>query len=372
MGSIFSSESYNPEEHGQSSRALFDEYLASDDKFQDLSSKVVAITGTSSQSIGFHIAEIAIRKKAKVLLLCNRDSSSSQKGTQDLQALAKECSSPTSIQAVTCDLQDLASVRQAADKINDICKTHQGLDVLVCNAGVMALKDIRTNDGYDVQMQTNQLSHFCLTAGVWKSIVQAANTRGEARVVTHSSSARAHPNANLEKEYFFKCDPGTLGGDSYPTMLQMMGWRGHWMRYHMTKLANANFAMALHDKIQATPALKGKIQASSADPGLATSNLQATTIKDGGMPSWLAKLLGGNGQSPADGSLPVGLAAFGAATKSGSFFQPAQSLKGPPIATVEEGVPVKKGGEPLVVSPQNKENVWNWCEEGLDMKFVLE
>lgn len=375
MGNTFSGSgsAYNLDDHGQSSRALYDEYLASDDKFLDLSSKVVAITGTSTKSIGFHIAEIAVRKQAKVLMLCNRDSSSAQKGAEELKALVQETKSSTKIEVVTCDLQDFASVRSASQKINAIANKNKGLDILVCNAGVMALKDIRTQDGFEIQMQTNQLSHFLLTQGVWKSIVQAAKSRGDARVVTHSSSARYGPGGNLYQDFFKKSQAGTLGGDSYPIAFQYLGKRGNWTRYHESKLANANFAMALHDKIQAS-GLKGNIKAGSADPGLATSNLQVTTMNDGGMPSWMAKVLGGNGQSPADGSLPIGLAAFGKSTKSGSFFMPSEGggLKGPPIATIQEGVAVKKGEEKLVVSPENKENVWKWCEEALDMKFVIE
>jgi len=41
-----------------------------------------------------------------------------------------------------------------------------GIDVLCSNAGVMALEDDATQDGYDVQMQTNHLSHFLLTQEV--------------------------------------------------------------------------------------------------------------------------------------------------------------------------------------------------------------
>ena len=373
MGNVLSGQEYNLEDHGQSDRALFDEYVADPAKFQDLSSKVVAVTGTSAKSIGFHIAEVAVRKKAKVLMLCNRDSKSSAEGTSDLKALAKECSSPTIIETVTCDLQDLASVKAAAEEINKIAAKYKGLDVLVCNAGVMALKDIRTKDGFDVQMQTNQLSHFLLIHDVWKSIVNAANNRGEARVVTHSSSARETPKGDLEKDYFIKSEPGTLGGDGSSLLFQAaFGKRGNWSRYHQTKLANANFAMALHDKISASSSLRGKIHASSADPGLATSNLQVTTMKDGGLPSWMGKMLSSGGQSPADGSLPVSMCAFGADVKSGSFYMPKQSMKGPPIATVVEGETVKKGGEKLVVSPENKEHVWKWCEEVLDIQFEIQ
>ena len=62
---------------------------------------------------------------------------------------------------VECDLQSFESVRKAAKEVVKLC--HKGLDALCNNAGVMALKDIATSDGFDVQMQTNHLSHFLLT-----------------------------------------------------------------------------------------------------------------------------------------------------------------------------------------------------------------
>ena len=133
MGNSSSKDGYDVKEHGQFNRDLYDKYVADDDKFEDLSAKTVAMTGTSAGSIGFHLAEIAIRKNAKVLMVCNRDSSSAKKGYEDLLEVAKECKSKTDVKAITCDLQDLESVKEAGKKINEIAS--DGLDVLVCNAG---------------------------------------------------------------------------------------------------------------------------------------------------------------------------------------------------------------------------------------------
>lgn len=381
MGSMFSSSTssksssdYNVDEHGHSSRELYDSYLADDAQWvDDWTSKTVAITGTSTGSLGFYTAEIAVRKNAKKLWLCNRESKSANKGYEELLELAKEAKSTTTIEKVTCDLQDLESVKAAGAKLNDLAKKENGLDILILNAGVMANKDVRTKDGYDIQMQTNQLSHFLLTSIVWPSIVQAAKKRGGARVVSHSSSARSGGGGDLEEKYFMKCEPGTLGGDYWSDFMQFIVGKGSWVRYHQSKLANACFSMALHDKLQASndDVLKS-ISASSADPGLASSNLQATTMKDGTTPGWMFKMLMRSGQSPADGSLPLGMAAFGKNTKSGSFFQPEKSFTGAPMATVEEGVANGKVNEKLVVSPKNKENVWKWCEEALGIDFKIE
>ena len=92
------------------------------------------------------------------------------------------------------------------------------------NAGVMAVPDKRTADGYDVQMQTNHLSHFLLTKLVMPSLEAAANARGEARIVQHSSGARgmlpgmaeAGHSGMLEAKYMEPCEPDTLGGNELP------------------------------------------------------------------------------------------------------------------------------------------------------------
>jgi NAD(P)-dependent dehydrogenase (short-subunit alcohol dehydrogenase family) len=58
----------------------------------------------------------------------------------------------------------------------------EGLNVLCNNAGIMAFRDEPTIDGYDVQMQTNHLSHFLLTKLLMPKLEEAAEKYGEARV----------------------------------------------------------------------------------------------------------------------------------------------------------------------------------------------
>ena len=65
-------------------------------------------------------------------------------------------------------------------------KCPQGLNVLCNNAGVMALGDKATTDGYDLQMQTNHLSHFLLTKELWPLLEKKG---ADARVVNHSRFA---------------------------------------------------------------------------------------------------------------------------------------------------------------------------------------
>lgn len=90
--------------------------------------------------------------------------------------------------------------------------------MLCNNAGVMALSDTATKDGYDVQMQTNHLSHFLLTKELWPVLMKKSKSAGsDVRVVNHSSVARNSPAKPLMPEYFGK-NGGNLGGDA-------KGWR---------------------------------------------------------------------------------------------------------------------------------------------------
>ena len=156
-----------------------------DDLFNSLPSmknKTVAITGTTS-GLGFYAAESVAKLGAKVLLL-NRPSTRAE---SSLNLLRQNCANGN-FHRVDCDLQSFDSVKTAFPKINEICS--DGLDVLCNNAGVMALKDKATIDGFDVQMQTNHLSHFLLTKLCMPLLEKASQLRDEARIVNHSSIAR--------------------------------------------------------------------------------------------------------------------------------------------------------------------------------------
>ena len=135
-------------------------------------------------------------------------------------------------------------------------KYPNGLNVLCNNAGVMALKDQATKDGYDVQMQTNHLSHFLLTKELLPLLETAANRDGEARIVNQSSLARRGPP--LKQKYFGK-NGGNLGGNGNSVVFN----GARWVRYHQTKLANLVFTYALQQKLEA----KGsKVKAIVAHP----------------------------------------------------------------------------------------------------------
>merc|ERR1712039_186136 len=152
---------------------------------------------------------------------------------------------------------------------------------------------------------------------------------------------------------------------------EVMPWSGGgpWTRYHMSKLANSAYAMALHERLQA----KGScVKALAVDPGQATSQLQVTSVSDGLMPGWLANILMRNGQSAADGSTPLITACFHPDAGSGDFFAPEKGMTGKPVKTISNGIPVKQGSEKLTTDQANKDLAWRMsdCVAGLGPLFV--
>ena len=184
-----------------------------------LAGKSYAVTGCTTGT-GLAAAKLFAKKGAARVFLLNRPSPRAESGLAAVQAVAAEGCVVTH---VDCDLADFASVRRAAAQV--AAETEElGLDVLANNAGVMALRDVATRDGYDIQMQTNHLSHFLLTRELFPALQKAAEFRGEARIVNHSSFARnGPPGTRLTTENTYEYlgkNGGSLGGDSASTTVR--------------------------------------------------------------------------------------------------------------------------------------------------------
>mmetsp|Transcript_10618 Transcript_10618/g.20563 ORF Transcript_10618/g.20563 Transcript_10618/m.20563 type:complete len:358 (+) Transcript_10618:68-1141(+) len=309
----------------------YPEFVATLPRMDD---KIVAVTG-STTGTGFSCA-MTCRQLGATVVLLNRDSDrvvamrrslsqlpggttsegGARQSTIEGQLRAgdgEEIPDDPKIITIPCDLSSFSSVRSAIGELNSkFSKT--GIDVLVNNAGVMALKDTATEDGFDIQMQVNHLSHFMLTQAMMPLLESAAAKRGEARIVNHSSIARTMVTS-LEAKYFEK-NGGNLGGN---------GMTAPWTRYGQTKKANAVFTHALHDYLQKTGS---KVKAMYAHPGVAATHLQVTTVESGAMPGFAASAM--VSQSANDGALGIIRCACAADVKSGEFYGPTkEGYKGP-------------------------------------------
>eukprot|EP00927_Polykrikos_kofoidii_P053607 TRINITY_DN48200_c0_g1_i1.p1 TRINITY_DN48200_c0_g1~~TRINITY_DN48200_c0_g1_i1.p1 ORF type:complete len:334 (+),score=73.80 TRINITY_DN48200_c0_g1_i1:59-1060(+) len=304
--------------------------------------KVVAVTGCTTGT-GLVCAKLCRQLGASVVLL-NRDSERVAHAKAAVEASAG-ADAHGEVMVVACDLTNFASVRSAVGELNDKF-ADGGLDVLVNNAGVMANKDQATGDGYDIQMQTNHLSHFLLTAGVFPLLEKAAE-RGEARIVNHSSIARtSERKKGLERKYLDK-KGGDLGGN---------GTSAKWKRYGQTKWANYVFTRALHDKLAAKAS---NVRVVVAHPGIAATNLQVSTVKEGNMPSFLAKGL--VKQTANDGALGIIRGACAASVNSGEFYGPAKDgWKGPAEVLPEDPV-----------TDADKSLIWECSEAATGTTFAV-
>jgi NAD(P)-dependent dehydrogenase (short-subunit alcohol dehydrogenase family) len=99
----------------------------------------------------------------------------------------------------------------------------------------MDFPDLPTGDGYPIEMQTNHLAQFLLASKLLRTLMDAADRCGTARIVTHSSVKRNMPPSPVIPAHYGQ-NTGNLGGDSK---------KGRGDRYTQTKLANVCFVQAL-------------------------------------------------------------------------------------------------------------------------------
>jgi NAD(P)-dependent dehydrogenase (short-subunit alcohol dehydrogenase family) len=206
--------------------------------------RTVVVTGANS-GLGFHTSLELARRGAHVVMACrNLD-----KGRAAHERLLREAPGAQA-DLRELDLADLASVRAFADDL-DLDR----LDVLVNNAGVMALPRMETADGFEMQLGTNHLGHFALT-GLLLGRLLAAD---DPRVVTISSNAHKTWRINFEN---------------------LMGERHYfrWAAYGQSKLANLLFALELQRRAG------GAITSVAAHPGYAATHLQLQASEATGNP----------------------------------------------------------------------------------------
>jgi NAD(P)-dependent dehydrogenase (short-subunit alcohol dehydrogenase family) len=253
----------------------------------DQSGRTIVVTGADS-GIGFATASRLAAMGAHVVLACrNREKAEDAAGRID---------GSTAVQQL--DTASLESVRAFADTAPTT------IDVLVNNAGVMAADEARTVDGFELQLATNYLGAFALTAHLLPRITD--------RVVMLSSLAH-------------------YGGRIVLDDLNRTRRRySRWGAYADSKLADLMFAFDL----QARFAEAGSpLRAMAAHPGMAGTNLARDLHVPARVSAVAETLLHGFGQTPQAGALPVLMAATAADLPGGSFIGPGgiAEVRGAPI-----------------------------------------
>jgi len=154
-----------------------------------LEGKTVVITGANT-GIGKATAMDMSRRGAKVVILC-RDMEKAEAAAAEVRDVTKG--------EVIChrlDLADLASVRECAEQLGN---SLEKIDILINNAGIMACPQMKTKDGFEMQLGTNHIGHFLLTNLLMPQLKKAAPG---ARIVNVSSLAHTSGTMNWEDLHY--------------------------------------------------------------------------------------------------------------------------------------------------------------------------
>jgi NAD(P)-dependent dehydrogenase (short-subunit alcohol dehydrogenase family) len=242
----------------------------------DQHGRTVVVTGANS-GLGEAVARELSAAGARVLMAC-RDIEKAELAADRM---------PGEVDVRQLDLADLGSVRAFAAGIDG------EIAVLVNNAGVMAVPEGRTADGFERQIGVNHLGHFALTGLLLDRITD--------RVVTVSSAM--HWTGRV------RADDLNFEHRRYE----------RWTAYGQSKLANLLFAYELQRRFEAAGSARRSV---AAHPGYAATGLQSHTesVQD--------RIMGlGNvlfAQSPEMGALPTLYAATSDALRGGGFAGPRQ------------------------------------------------
>ena len=282
----------------------------------DQHGRTFVITGANS-GIGKQAALALARAGARVVLAVRDEA----KGRQ----AAAQIGGATEVRRL--DLASLDSVRAFADDWSG------SIDVLINNAGVMAVPHARTADGFEMQIGTNHLGHFALTNLLLPAITD--------RVVTVSSG--------MHKGGVIDFDDLTWDRRKYDA----------WAAYRQSKLANLLFTLELARRLQAD---KSDVRATAAHPGYASTNLQGRT---GNRLTDFATSIGNRilAQSDAAGALPTLFAA--------SQDLPSDSYVGPDRMGEGRGHPTLVGRSAAASDVDDAKRLWSLSEELTGVRYPL-
>ncbi|WOF74847.1 oxidoreductase [Parvibaculaceae bacterium PLY_AMNH_Bact1] len=203
-----------------------------------LAGKTAIVTGGAS-GLGVETARALLQAGAAVTLPVR----SLERGNEVAKNLSDATGNPN-ISIAEMDLIDYASVRSFAE---GFLTTHDRLDILINNAGIMACPLARSPEGYESQFATNHLGHMLLTCKLAPALIKAA----PARVVCLSSIGHRLSPIRFDDINFETTD------------------YDKWVAYGQAKTANALFAVELNRRLSE----KG-VTAFSVHPGGIMTNLQ--------------------------------------------------------------------------------------------------
>jgi protochlorophyllide reductase len=251
----------------------------------DLSGKVAIVTGANS-GLGFVIAKELARAGATVVLGCRNQKKAETAAQQIIDGKITG-----NVEVLPLDLADLSSVAAATKAFT---ASNRKLDLLINNAGLMALDESKTVDGFEMQFGVNHLGHFALTAELLPVLTNTAHSR----IVSMSSMGHRAGSMHFDDLMFSK---------KYD----------RWRPYFQSKLANLLFTLELDRRLKKnghhTLALTAHPGGSSTDLGSEGKGFSNTMMRT---------IVPVVTQSAERGAQPALRAATDPSVKGGEFFGP--------------------------------------------------
>ncbi|MGH8494084.1 MAG: oxidoreductase [Moraxellaceae bacterium] len=297
----------------------------------DLSGKLAVVTGANS-GLGMQTARALATRGATVVMACRN----AEKAASAADAIRRDIPA-AQLDVRALDLASLVSVKAFADTL---LSAGTGIDLLINNAGLMAVPFARTADGFEMQMGTNHLGHFALTG----HLLPALKSGG--RIVALASVAHiATPGINLDD----------------------LNWEKRryqrWIAYGDSKLANLMYAFELARRLQRH---NKALNAVAAHPGYSDTNLQyvASDVRQSAFERIVWRAANGVMAQKAElGALPTLRAATDTSIKNGDYVGP-DSLFG------LRGYPVKVGCRRLARNEEIAQQLWEVSEKLTGVKYL--
>jgi NAD(P)-dependent dehydrogenase (short-subunit alcohol dehydrogenase family) len=260
----------------------------------------LAVVSGATGGLGFEVTQSLARAGAEVVLTGRND----VKGREAIEKILRRLPHAR----LSYQRLDLASLTSIAEFAAALASAHASLDLLVNNAGVMALPTRQTTaDGFEMQFGANYLGHFALTAHLLPLLRRAP----EPRVVNVSSIAHRS---------------GSIHFDDLQGERLYLPWRA----YSQSKLASLMFAVELQRR---SDSARWNVLSNAAHPGWARTDLISNGPGGAGLfalaSRFAAPILS---QSAADGALPILFAATSCEAQGGAYYGPTgyYELNGPP------------------------------------------
>ena len=297
------------------------------DDVPDQTGRRFVVTGANS-GIGFEASKVLVREGAEVVMAC-RSLERGEKAAEEVRRRDGE----GKVRVEELDLASLDSVRSFAERFDD------EIDVLVNNAGVMAIPRSETDEGFETQFGVNHLGHFALTGLVLDRIAD------DGRIVTVSSGMHERGKMDFEDLH---------GEESYKK----------WDAYAQSKLANLLFAYELDRRLRAAGS---SVKSIGVHPGYADTNLQRRGPEMAGSKLRKVMMVAANkvfAQSAEAGALPTLYAATSPDAESGEYYGPGGLMN-------MRGTPEKQNSSKASYDEGDAGRLWEVSEELTGVEYGL-